>query len=69
VRIRVDSDRCEGHGRCYSLAPALVEPDDVGDARIIGDGSVSPDEEANARQAEANCPERAVILEEVATPQ
>ena len=65
MRIRVDRDRCEGHGRCYTLAPALVEPDDLGNGREIGDGSVPADQEGNARLAEANCPERAVILEEM----
>jgi len=65
VRIRIDRERCEGHGRCYALAPALVEPDDLGNGREIGDGSVPADQEANARQAEANCPEHAVLLLEL----
>jgi ferredoxin len=64
MRIRIDSERCEGHGRCYSLAPALVEPDDLGNAQLIGDGSVPADQEVLARQAEGNCPEHAVLLEE-----
>ena len=63
MRIRIDRERCEGHGRCYTLAPALVEPDDLGNGQEIADGSVPPDQEDNARQAEANCPEHAVILE------
>jgi len=62
VRIRIDTERCEGHGRCYSLAPALVEPDDLGNGHEIGDGLVPADQEANARQAEANCPEHAVVI-------
>ena len=64
VRIRIDPDRCEGHGRCYSLAPALVEPDDIGNGQEIGDGAVVPALENSARQAAANCPEHAVLLEE-----
>ena len=64
MRIRIDTERCEGHGRCYSLAPELVEPDELGNGREIGDGSVPPQQEANARQAEANCPEHAVLIEE-----
>ena len=47
------------------LAPALVEPDDLGNGQEIGDGSVPADQEANARQAEANCPEHAVLLQEI----
>ena len=66
MRIRIDRERCEGHGRCYSLAPALVEPDEVGNGREIGDGSVRPDQEGYARQAEANCPEHAVLIEDSA---
>jgi ferredoxin len=64
MRIRIDTERCEGHGRCYSLAPVLVEADDLGNGREIGDGSVPLEQEPNARQAVANCPEHAVILEE-----
>ena len=40
MRIRIDSERCEGHGRCYSLAPALVEADDLGNGHEIGDGFI-----------------------------
>ena len=64
VRIRIDTERCEGHGRCYSLAPELVEPDDLGNGHEIGDGSVPAGQEDSARQAEANCPEHAVLIEE-----
>jgi len=64
VKIRIDRDKCEGHGRCYTLAPDLVEPDDIGNGQEIGDGSVAPELENSAVQAEANCPEHAVLLEE-----
>jgi ferredoxin len=49
------------------LAPELVEPDELGNGREIGDGSVPSDQEANARQAEANCPEHAVLIEETSS--
>ena len=64
MKIHVDQERCEGHGRCYALAPRLIEADDIGNGQEIGDGSVPPDQEKNARLAVANCPERAVILED-----
>jgi ferredoxin len=64
MKIHVDQDRCEGHGRCYALAPALIEPDDIGNGQETGDGTVPADQEHQARLAVANCPERAVILEE-----
>jgi ferredoxin len=63
VRVRIDEERCEGHGRCYALAPELFEPDEIGNARVVGDGTVSPDRADNARLAAANCPELAVLIE------
>ena len=64
MKIRIDDERCEGHGRCYALAPDLVEPDEIGNAREIGDGVVPAGREGDARKAAANCPEHAVLLEE-----
>ena len=29
MKIHVDSDKCEGHSRCYALAPDLVAIDDL----------------------------------------
>ena len=62
MKIRIDSDTCTGHGRCYSLAPALFEPDDEGVGQVI-DEEVPPEREEDARRAFASCPERAVVLE------
>lgn len=64
MRVRVDDERCEGHGRCYAVAPQLFEPDDIGNAVVIGDGEVPDDLAHVARLAAENCPERAVHLEE-----
>jgi ferredoxin len=64
MKIRVDDSRCEGHGRCYALAPELIEPDDIGNGHEIGDGIVPAGLEDKARKAELNCPERAVLVEE-----
>ena len=64
MRIRVDDDKCQGHNRCYALAPALFDVDDYGYAHEIGDGTVPAGMEDSARLAAANCPEFAVIIEE-----
>jgi ferredoxin len=65
MRVHIDEDRCEGHGRCYALAPAVFQPDDLGQGQVVGDGTVAPGEEERARLAVANCPEVAIsILEE-----
>jgi ferredoxin len=64
MKVRVDEDRCEGHGRCYALAPELFAPDGIGNGHEVGDGTVAADMEQKARLAVANCPERAITIEE-----
>lgn len=64
MRVHVDPERCEGHGRCYATAPDVFEADDIGNGHEVGDGSVVPERERQARLAVANCPERAITLEE-----
>ncbi|WP_188189852.1 ferredoxin [Nonomuraea sp. SYSU D8015] len=62
MKVRIDPERCQGHGRCYDLAPGLFDEDDEGYGQVAGDGSVPQDEERAARLAVANCPERAIEL-------
>lgn len=65
MKLQIDTDRCQGHGRCYDLAPDLFGEDDEGYGQILGDGTVPPGKEQEARLAAANCPERAIsVLEE-----
>jgi ferredoxin len=65
MKVRVDPERCQGHNRCYALAPELFEIDDLGYSSAVGDGTVPPELEEKARLAEANCPEFAVnVLED-----
>jgi ferredoxin len=60
MRVRVDPDKCQGHGRCYALAPSLFESDDYGDAHELNDGVVPEGMEGDARLAADNCPEFAI---------
>ena len=62
MRIHVDSEKCQGHNRCYALAPELFDVDDYGNAVVIGDGEVLSDLEEKARLAVANCPEFAITI-------
>jgi ferredoxin len=62
VKVRIKSQLCQGHGRCYDLAPGLFGDDDEGYGQVLGDGIVLPVEEQDARLAVANCPERAIEL-------
>lgn len=64
MRVRVDAEKCQGHNRCYALAPDLFDVDDLGYATAVGDGTVPAGQEEQARLAAANCPEDAIeILE------
>ncbi|HEX2651506.1 MAG TPA: ferredoxin [Burkholderiales bacterium] len=62
LRVRVDAGRCQGHNRCCALAPELFEADELGNAKVKGEGKVSPELETKARLAVANCPEHAVRI-------
>ncbi len=64
MKVHVDQDRCQGHGRCYALAPDRFEPDDIGNGVEVGDGTVPAGREDDARLAVANCPEQAIALED-----
>jgi ferredoxin len=63
MRVHVDQERCEGHGRCYAIAPEVYAADDIGNGHEIGDGTVPADLEQQARRGAANCPERAIVVE------
>jgi ferredoxin len=63
VKLVVDAGRCTGHGRCYSLAPALFDADEHGHCVLLRD-DVPPEQERAAKLAAANCPEDAIELSE-----
>jgi ferredoxin len=59
VKIRIDPDKCQGHARCFALAPELFAVDDYGQASVIVD-EVPAELEERASLAIANCPEYAI---------
>ena len=63
MKLRIDYDRCSGHGRCYDLAPDLFTDDDEGYGQVRVE---EPDDSQleSARLAVNNCPERAIILDD-----
>lgn len=60
--IKVDLDLCQGHGRCYAIAPEVLQPfDDHGHAEFVG--AIDEDDAAalkRAEQAIESCPESAL---------
>lgn len=63
MKLTVDGDRCTGHGRCYPLAPELLDSDDDGYVTHRGEVVGVPEHQvAHAREAAGTCPEGAITL-------
>jgi len=62
VRIKYDREACQGHNRCYMLAPELFDTDHEGYAILLVDGTVPPELEEKAQLATDNCPEYAIEI-------
>ena len=62
MQIRYDRDACQGHIRCYLLAPELFDVDDEGYAVLRVEGTVPVDLEKKAQLAADNCPEYAITI-------
>ncbi len=62
MQIHLDAEKCQGHNRCYALAPELFDVDDFGQAVLMEEGDVPDDLKEKARLAAANCPEYAITL-------
>ncbi len=62
MKVRVDTELCSGHGRCYSLAPEVFAPDEEGHSTLIVD-DVPEALRPKAIVGEQNCRERAVSVE------
>ena len=59
------SDKCSGHGRCYTLAKDVYEDDDAGYNAAIGlTFPVRDDLAEQARLGAVNCPEGAITISE-----
>ncbi len=64
MRVHLDSEKCQGHNRCYALAPELFDVDDFGQAVLLVEGEVPAELETKARLAASNCPEYAIKIVE-----
>jgi ferredoxin len=60
VKVRVDEDRCAGHGMCLTLCPEVFDMTDDGWA-VADPPEVPVGLEDAARSAITNCPERAIV--------
>lgn len=62
-KVRVDSEKCQGHNRCYAMAPGMFKVDEYGYATPQGDGVLEDEDDIElADRAVENCPERAIFI-------
>ena len=67
MKVLVDRTRCTGHGLCLRHAPEIFDHDDHGLAVVLQESLADAGTASlAAREAERNCPERAITLEESA---
>ena len=64
MKITYNRDACQGHNRCYMLAPELFDVDDEGYAILLVDGDVPSELHEKAQLSVDNCPEYAIELSE-----
>ncbi|MCB0951442.1 MAG: ferredoxin [Microthrixaceae bacterium] len=62
MRIEYDRDACQGHNRCYLLAPEVFDVDDEGYAVLRITGEIPSELEEKAKLAVDNCPEYAITV-------
>lgn len=68
MRVRIDTDRCQGHTVCNMIAPDVFDlDDDDGHAVIvtaIAGSDVPADLIESVNRAARNCPELAILVED-----
>jgi ferredoxin len=63
LKVSVDASLCQGHARCWHLAPEFFTLDDEGYSNIGENKPVPPGSDKIVRQGVAACPERALTID------
>ena len=61
MKVNIDADRCQGHGRCYEVAPDVFTDDERGRGEVIS-AEVPAHLEGQVRSAVMACPEKAITI-------
>ncbi len=56
MKIKYNRDACQGHNRCYMLAPEVFDVDVEGYAILLIDGDVPEELQEKAQLTVDNCP-------------
>lgn len=62
MKIKLDEGSCQGHGRCYEVAPDVFTDDECGHSELVRP-DVTGALAAQAERAASACPERAITIE------
>jgi ferredoxin len=62
MKVRVDDERCRGHGVCVTLCPEVFTLTDDGYA-VAADSDVPAELEEAVSDAVDNCPEQAITAD------
>lgn len=60
----VNTGTCHGHQMCAIAAPEIFGSDEIGNAVVLVTNEIPEHLVAKALRAEANCPERAIVIKE-----
>lgn len=63
MKATVDEDICAGFGVCVQICPEVFVLGSLGYAEVLVD-EVPPEQEDAARRAQAECPSRAITVED-----
>ena len=64
MKVRVDSERCQGHTLCKMIAPDSFELNEIDGSSSPLSEVVPPEQEDAVREAVHSCPEQAISIEE-----
>lgn len=62
-KVHVDFGLCESNAVCMGIIPEVFDLDDQDDLHILQD-KVTPDNEAQIREAVRQCPRQAISIED-----
>ena len=62
MRVRIDSQRCQGHVRCYATVPEIIDVDEQGHG-TVRTADIPPELEEKVHLSVGGCPERAILIE------
>lgn len=63
MKVAVNAGSCRGHQMCAIAAPEIFGSDEIGNAVVLITDEIPQQLVAKARRAEANCPERAIVIQ------